>query len=287
MEQIRQARNYTLEKTSDWGMESGIEIGMDKGIVIQDLRVSLGGKTVLDGVNLAVKEGRTCIVLGPNGAGKTSLLRSVMGLLKPEEGRLYLLGKEITAYKRGELSRTIGYVPQGYHPLFAYSVLDMVVMGRNPHLSLFQVPKASDRAIALQALKDLGIEHLANRQIHKISGGELQLILLARGLVQNTPLLILDEPTSSLDINNQRNIMDTLHHMVKKKGLTVLVTLHDPNLALEYADDIIILKKGHVVAQLKKEDPGFYKQMEETLQKVYGRQLRIGMIEKKPVVYWN
>lgn len=257
------------------------------GIDIQGLRTSLNGKTVLDGVSLQVAEGRMCIVLGPNGAGKTSLLRSVMGLLKPEEGCLSLLGKEISSYTRSELSRVISYVPQGYHPMFAYSVLDMVVMGRNPHLSLFQVPGAKDRAIALQALKDLGIEHLTNRQIHKISGGELQLILLARGLVQNTSLMLLDEPTSSLDINNQRTILDTLYHLANNKGLTVLVTLHDPNLALEYADDIVVLKEGKVVSQMKKEDPDFYPLTEETLQKVYSRHLKIGMINNKPVVYWN
>lgn len=260
---------------------------VNQDIDIQGLQVCLNGKPVLKEISLQVGSGRFCTLLGPNGVGKTTLLRSVMGLIKPDKGRLCLLGRELFAYSRKQLSQAVSYVPQGYRPLFSYSVLDMVVMGRNPHLPVFQVPGPEDRAIALKALKDLGIDHLAGRQVHKISGGELQLVLLARGLVQNTALMLLDEPTSNLDFNNQRIILDTLKGLVVKRGMTVLVTMHDPNLALEYADDLAILMEGRIISQLKKEDPDFYKETEKTLQRVYGRQMRIGLIEEKPVVYWH
>lgn len=256
-------------------------------IAIEGLRVSLRGKTVLEEVNLQVEPGRFCALLGPNGVGKTTLLRSVLGLIKPEEGRLFLLGREIKTYTRSQLARVVSYVPQGYHPLFAYSVLDLVVMGRNPGLSLFQVPGTKDRALALQALRDLGIEALAGCQVHQISGGELQLVLLARGLVQNTPLMLLDEPTASLDIHNQRVIMDMLRKLADQRGKTLLVTVHDPNLALEYADDIVLLQEGRVVAQVRKEDPDFCRQAERSLQKVYGSRLKIALVDEKPLAYWH
>lgn len=271
-------------------MEQGMKLALKKesspgkkGIELRQVRVLFGGRPVLENISFLVEQGSLCTLLGPNGAGKTSLIRCLNGFIRPVEGHISILGKDLQSYGRRELSQAVSYVPQHHYPVFSYSVLDFVLLGKTPHLPVFNGPASRDREEALQVLNDLGINHLSSRNYLLLSGGERQLALLARGLVQNTPVMLLDEPTSHLDYHYQHRMLEIVRKMVRERGLTALVSLHDPNLAMEYSDKIIVLQQGRVLAELRCDENAFRLRMEKVLQEVYGGAVKIKEVDKKMV----
>lgn len=207
-----------------------------------------GSVKVLENVCFSVKERDFIGVLGPNGSGKTTLLRSISRTLKPHRGIIFLNDVDIYALKSVEVAKQMAVVPQDTVIAFNFTALDVVLMGRNPHLSRFQMESEKDIAIARKAMELTNTWHLAERPINELSSGERQRVIIARALAQEPKVLLLDEPTVHLDINNQLEIMDLLKELCTKKGLIVLAVFHDFNLAARYCDSAILLKNGKIVS---------------------------------------
>lgn len=185
-------------------------------------------------------------IVGPNGTGKSTLLRCINGLLPCQQGRIYLDGHPINRLRGKRIARYLGYVPQDASSLFPFSVLDMVLLGRYPHRGHDRT--SGDIQIAMEALRMLGIEKLAMRSLDKISGGQRQKVSIARAIAQEARVLLLDEPTSNLDIMHQLEVMGLLRRLVRDNSMSVVVSVHDLNLASRYADTIILLHHGRIVA---------------------------------------
>jgi iron complex transport system ATP-binding protein len=187
-------------------------------------------------------------ILGPNGTGKTTLLHILLGLLKPETGTVLVDGKPHREYSRRELSRMIGLVPQFESMPFNFSVFEYVLLGRSPYLNPFQMPGETDLRISREALETAGILRLADKPVMEISGGERQLVHIARVLAQQTRALLLDEPTAHLDLENQNRILKLLRRMTAE-GATAVMTTHDPNAAIFAADHFVLMNERGIAAQ--------------------------------------
>jgi len=185
-------------------------------------------------------------ILGPNGAGKTTLLHLLLGLKTPLTGIILLQDKPISNYSRHELSQNIGLVPQSEYIPFEYTVLEYVTLGRAPYLGPLELPGKLDTEIARQSLNEVGLIHLENRPIPALSGGELQLVLLARSLCQKPRVLLLDEPTSHLDLSN-RNVTLQIMNRLRSTGTTIVFTTHDPEAAALIADKLVLMRSGQVL----------------------------------------
>ena len=213
----------------------------------RDLTIGYPDRTVGRGLDVALSTGEVLALLGPNGGGKTTLLKTLLGLLKPKAGEVLLGGKPLDNYSISERARVVAYVPQVHISTFAFTVETVVLMGRTAHGSLFSRPSGQDRAVAQAALERFGIATLANRPYTMISGGERQLVLLARALAQEPQFIVLDEPTASLDFGNQGKVMREIRALAKS-GHGVLFTTHDPNHALRAADRAYLLREGTRIA---------------------------------------
>lgn len=213
------------------------------------LSFAYGGRDVLDQVSITVSRGALVGVLGPNGSGKTTLLRCLMGYLPAKRGRVSLGGRDVAEWSRRDFARQVAVVPQEMPTDFPLSVSELVLIGRLPHLSAHGIgfESARDHQAAAAALEACAIAELANRPIHQLSGGELRRAFIARALAQETPFLLLDEPTSSLDLRHQLAIFDLLRTLARA-GAGVLVVLHDVNLAAAHCDRVVLMKEGAVVA---------------------------------------
>lgn len=217
-------------------------------LTAKNLSVDYGEKRVLDDVSLEMNQGEILAVLGSNGAGKTTLFRTIMNFIKPTEGSVYIDGQDAFNISRKELSKKIAYVPQCHNCTFPYSVLEIVTMGRHCRMSSFSEPRQKDYELALAALKKLGIDQLAKRKFRKLSGGEKQLALIARALVQKPKILVMDEPTASLDFNNSIIVLSEILRL-KKEKLSILVTTHSPRQARVFADKVLMIKNGKAYRQ--------------------------------------
>ena len=211
------------------------------------LTIGYPDRTVGSGLDVALSTGEVLALLGPNGGGKTTLLKTLLGLIKPKAGEVRLGGKPLDNYSIRERARVVAYVPQVHISTFAFTVETVVLMGRTAHGSLFSRPSGQDRAVAQAALERFGIAALANRPYTMISGGERQLVLLARALAQEPQFIVLDEPTASLDFGNQGKVMREIRTLAKS-GHGVLFTTHDPNHALRAADRAYLLREGTRIA---------------------------------------
>lgn len=216
-------------------------------IEVKNLRFRYGARPVIGDVSFTAEKGELLAVLGPNGVGKSTLFRCLLGFLKPVGGEILVDGKELTAYSRRELAKKIAYIPQSHTPAFDHTVLDSVLMGMTAQLGVFEQPGQAQREKALQMLRALGIEKLADRGCMKISGGERQLMLLARALVQDASMLIMDEPTANLDYGNSCRVMERVKKL-GQTGYTIIFSTHDPNQAFSYATKVLALKDGGVMA---------------------------------------
>lgn len=199
-------------------------------------------------IQIALAQGESLALLGPNGGGKTTLLKTLLGLLLPRGGSVALDGKPLSTFSVRERAKLIGYVPQVHTGTFAFPVEAVVLMGRTAHGSLFSRPSEKDRVVAHAALTRLGIAHLAERPYTEISGGERQLVLLARALAQEPRFVVLDEPTASLDFGNQGKVMQEIERLTSA-GLGVLFTTHDPNHALRVATRACLMRAGTIFTE--------------------------------------
>ena len=184
-------------------------------------------------LNFALQAGEILAILGQNGCGKSTLLELLLGIHRPLQGNV-------------QLNDSIGFVPQFFSAPFAYSVLDIVLMGRSSHIATFSKPKPQDIEVGLQALADLQLQHLAEQDFASLSGGQRQLILIARALASECRLMLLDEPTSALDLANQNTVLSLLRKLAEVRGLTILFTTHQPNHALAIADKTLLMNKHNM-----------------------------------------
>ncbi|WP_457611922.1 ABC transporter ATP-binding protein [Methanocaldococcus sp.] len=247
-------------------------------IKVENLSFNYVDFEVLKDISFEVNQGEICAIFGPNGAGKSTLFKCIVGFLKPNKGRILVDGKDIINLSPKERAKILAYVPQEHKPSFPYLVKEIVLMGRNPHLSLLG-PKKEDYEIACKCLRQVGIGHLADRVYSNLSGGQRQLVLLARALAQETNIMLLDEPTSALDFKNQLKIWDILKKL-KESGITIIVTVHDPNHVLWFCDKVIILNKGEIL------DIGSPLEVlnENNIKKLYGDICSIKNIENLKVI---
>ena len=200
-------------------------------------------------VSVTIQRGSLTGLLGPNGCGKTTLLKLMGGVLSPQQGTIALDGRAIAGISRRELARHVASVPQETHPAFDYSVLEMVLMGRHPHLGAFQLEGPADIAIAHDSLSATGTAHLADRPYMTLSGGEKQRVVIASALAQTPDVLLLDEPTASLDLAYQLEVASLLDRLNHDRGVTMVLATHDLNLAASLCDSLVLVRSGRVLAQ--------------------------------------
>ncbi|WP_433137577.1 ABC transporter ATP-binding protein [Actinomadura nitritigenes] len=216
-------------------------------VAVRGLDVSLGGRPVLKDVSLEVAAGSWTAVIGPNGAGKSTLLRAVLGLL-PSAGEIAVAGADLAALKPRQRARLVAYAPQSPNLPVGMTVFDYTLLGRSPYIPHLGRESARDRAIAREVLDRLDLAGLADRPLDHLSGGERQRVVLARALAQQTSVLLLDEPTTALDIGHQQQVMELIDQLRLSDGLTVVTTIHDLTLAGQYADGLVLLSGGRVAA---------------------------------------
>jgi iron complex transport system ATP-binding protein len=219
----------------------------DPILTLSDVVVAFDALRAVDGVSLAVPRGERRAIIGPNGAGKTTLFKTLLGLIPPLGGKVTLDGRPVDRLTRRELAQSMAYVPQAQVMEFAYTVLDLVLMGRTAHLGPFSAPGARDHERAQAALADLGIAELASAEANRISGGQRQLCLVARALAQDAPLLVMDEPTASLDLGNRLLVLERVRAL-SAQGYGVVFSTHDPDQARELATRVAVIAEGRLAA---------------------------------------
>jgi iron complex transport system ATP-binding protein len=237
---------------------------------VHDLAFGYPGKEVGQGVTFALAGGEVLCLLGPNGGGKTTLFKTVLRLLAPRRGRVSVDGAPITDWSRLRLARVFGYVPQAQLGVFPFTVVETVLMGRTAHIGPFATPSRGDRAIAQEMLAVLGIGHLAARPYTKISGGERQLTLIARALAQQPAILVMDEPTASLDFGNQVRVLAEIEQLARR-GIAVMLSTHDPDHAFLCAHRVALLHHG----RLARLGPPGEVITRESLREVYGVEVAV------------
>ncbi len=238
---------------------------------VHDLSYGYSARPVLRNIGFSVPAGTICGLLGPNASGKTTLLKCINGILKPAGGQVQIGGRVVAELSRKTLAGLMAMVPQLATVAFSFTALQMVVMARTAELGAFGTPSRKDYRDAEQALAELGLMHLKDRGFNELSGGERQMVLLARALFQNPCMLLLDEPTSHLDFRNQHIVLDMVRTVTRARNLTTIVTLHDPNLALRYCSRMVMMKQGRVHREGAAEDVF----EEEALEAMYGMKVSI------------
>jgi len=226
---------------------------------------------ILRDINFQISPGRVWGLLGPNASGKTTLFKCINAVLQPCSGQVTAFGHCLARLPRRKIAGLMAVVPQQTDPAFSYTAFQMVLMGKAHKLGVWQRPSARDRRNAALALEELGAADLGHRLFNTLSGGEKQVVLLARALFQAAPILLLDEPTAHLDFKNQHLILDLIAALAQRRKLMVLVSLHDPNLAARYCDGVVVLKEGQVLQK----GPAREVMNQPVLEAVYGMKLRV------------
>ena len=217
---------------------------MNSAVVVENVDFFYENRIILKDLSFSVKKGDFFIIIGPNGSGKTTLLKIIANLLKVKKGALYILGRPMENYSRRSLARTLALVPQMAPVDFPFTVTELVLMGRSPHLGLLALERDADLELARSAMEFTGVLNLADRKMDQLSGGERQRVFIARAICQEPDIMLLDEPTASLDLTHQIRIMDLMEKLRKEKGLTIVMVSHDINLAAMYASCLLLLKAG-------------------------------------------
>lgn len=213
-------------------------------LVVDNVSFSYGGIQALDGISIEVSRGEMVSLVGSNGAGKSTLLKCIDRILKPQRGVVYLDGKDTARLSSRDISKSIGYIPQSTGGVFPFTIFDVVLMGRRPHLAWRVSPR--DIMIVAQTLRFLGIEEFGTRYFDELSGGEKQKVLMARALAQEPEILLLDEPTSNLDIRHQLEVMEIIRELVQERQISAVMAMHDLNLASRFSERIVMLKDREV-----------------------------------------
>ncbi len=213
-------------------------------IRVEKLRYSYGSREVLSNVNLIVSEGEITFILGPNGCGKTTLLKCINAILKPK-GCVYVDGENVFTLAPSEIAKKIGYVPQR-SGVADMTVFDAILLGRKPYMGL--KVSEEDYKIVEEVINDLNLQNLALRKLGELSGGELQKVIIARALAQKPKVLLLDEPTSNLDIKNQIEILRLVRRIVRERRISAIIATHDLSLATLFADKVVMMKNGEIFA---------------------------------------
>ncbi len=239
---------------------------MTAAVDIVQVSLTYGKKAVLKEVSFSVNRGEFFIIIGPNGSGKTSLIKSIVGIEHPQNGRIDILGRPLSDYGRKELARKVAMVPQTAPTDFPFTVTETVLMGRAPHLGLLGLESETDMKMVRQVMAFTGVTDLADRKVEHLSGGERQRTFVARAVCQSSELLLLDEPTASLDLAYQARLMDLMESLKNDRGATIVMVSHDVNLAALYADRLLLMKEGRIVRLGRPSEVLTY----ETLEKVYG-----------------
>lgn len=216
-------------------------------VSVKNLEFTYGARPVLNDVSFTAQAGEVLAVLGPNGAGKSTLFRCILHLLVPQKGQICVDGTDTAGLHPKELAGRLAYVPQSHYPAFNFSVTDMVLMGTTVHVPDFSVPGKEQLYTAQEAMERIGISHLKDRAYMELSGGEQQLVLIARALAQKAKVLVMDEPTASLDYGNQQRILRRIR-LLAEEGYAVLQSMHNPDQAFLYADKVLALSDGCVRA---------------------------------------
>lgn len=235
--------------------------------ILEAHRLAIGYRKTMIGrdIELDIRAGEVLCLLGPNGGGKTTLMKTLLGLIPALGGSIRLLDRDLASYSRAELAKLVGYVPQAGTNFFPFTVREVVLMGRVAHVGLFSSPGRADRDAADAALAALGIGHLAERIYTEISGGERQLVLIARALAQEPKLLVMDEPTASLDFGNQLRVLDQVKALARR-GMAVVLATHDPDHVFLAGDRAALLRDGKLAAL----GPPSAVMTEEALEALYG-----------------
>jgi iron complex transport system ATP-binding protein len=249
---------------------------MNRALNIKDLNHSYGMIPVLKNLSFAVKKSDFFIIIGPNGSGKTTLMKIIAGIIKPQKKRLEILGHPIETYPRKALAKIIAFVPQITATDFPFTVTELVSMGRSPYLGILGMEQEKDMKIARQAIAFTDIEHLAHRKCDQLSGGERQRAFISRAICQQPQIILLDEPTASLDLAHQVRIMDLMEKLKQKKGVTIIMISHDVNLAAMYADRLLLLKNGQIASLGTPDEVLTFR----TLEDVYGCKL---LVDESPI----
>jgi iron complex transport system ATP-binding protein len=241
------------------------------GIIVRDLSFSYPGQAVLREVNVHIQDGALTVILGKNGSGKSTLLKLIAGMLTPNSGGIEVMGRNVGKISAGDRAKIIGYLPQFHQPVFPFTVEEVVLTGRASYI--FSMPKPGDREKALEAIRRVGIEDLRERPYSELSGGERQLVMIARVLAQEPRIILLDEPISHLDLANQTKFLTLIKKLVTS-GMTVLAVLHDPNTAFLYGDEILFAHRGSIRRAEESKEPWDSK----TLSEVYGIPVKVGRV---------
>lgn len=216
-------------------------------LAARGLSCGYGSRAVLENVEFSLARGQVLCLLGPNGVGKTTLFKTLLGFMKPLAGEVFVGGRPTSAWSRRDFAREVAYIPQMHTPSFSFSVHDVVLMGRTPHLRGLSSPGAADEEIAARAMEVMGVSRLAQRDYSSLSGGERQMVLIARALAQQPHVLVMDEPCASLDFGNQARLLEQIL-AVAAQGMAVVMTTHDPNHAFLLDGDVLCLGRGGAAA---------------------------------------
>ena len=245
-------------------------------------RYGVHNHTVLDRFSVKVESGTVTTILGPNGAGKTTLLHIILGWLHPQSGHVLLNDQPLRFYSRRQLSQWMGLVPQSEHVPYDYSILEYVLFGRTPYLNPLELPSQDDLQAAIDALEMVGMGEFRKRSISRLSGGERELVLVARALAQQPRILLLDEPTAHLDLSNKNRLLHLLQNL-NQQGVTILLTTHEPDVASIISTHMVLVNRGQVL-QSGPLDQVF---TGDSLSTAYGINVEVRQIEGRRVILWS
>jgi iron complex transport system ATP-binding protein len=244
-------------------------------IVAEGLAIGHGARVVGRDLSLRVAPGEIVCLLGPNGCGKTTLFRTLLGLIPPIGGRVLLDGRPLPGWSRADIARRMAYVPQAHVPPFPYRVEEVVMMGRTARIHPLAAPSAADRSATGAALARLGIGDLAGADYSRLSGGQRQMVMIARALAQEAPILVMDEPTASLDFGNQARVLARIADLAHAGGHAVILSTHDPDQAFALNAHVILMHEGAILA----EGPPEHVLTTDRLSRVYGVQVTVERTE--------
>ncbi len=251
-------------------------------VVLEGISAGYGAGRVLSDIDLELRPGEVNVLIGPNGAGKSTLVRVIAGLMRPSAGRVCLLGDDIARLDRGAVARRVAVVPQSEDPAFGYSVRQVVALGRAPHQGAWMRPSSADEIAVDESLAACEIEHLAERDVTTLSGGESKRVIVARALAQRAPILLLDEAGAHLDVRHALDLHELLRKQVAERKLACLAVLHDLNIAAQFADRVALLVGGRLEAHGPVDEVMTWKRLRDA----FGTDLYVGVNEITQMRYF-